>query len=93
MTLTRKISIVAVVTGLFIALAAYSWQHKYDPRTYGYNPRVSNSTGLTRGDSSARKDEVSAITRVGMESPIKHRMTQQERLAAYVYLFTDNGRF
>lgn len=39
MTLALKISIVAVVTGLFVALAAYSYEHRgdYDPRTYGYH--------------------------------------------------------
>lgn len=85
MTLALKISIVAVVTGLsdLVPLAVYSWQRKYDPRTYGYN----------MGDASARKDEGGHSGMAVTASPTKHHMTQQERLAAYVYLFSDNGRF
>lgn len=45
-----------------------------------------------KGDASSRKDE-DAICLALRTSPTKHHMTQQERLAAYVYLFTDNGRF
>lgn len=58
--------------------------------------KVSNSTGLTMGDASARKDEGlggKTSSAYWPASPVKHRMTQKERLAAYVYLFSDNGRF